>query len=89
MSEPVKSPAVEGVLETPSESSSPTSLNEQPKWTVNRAVAKSPNFFSWFDTNDSPEERKLIMKMDMYIMGFAFVGYWVSLASREIDKRIY
>lgn len=35
------------------------------------------SFWSWFDPNDGPLERKLIMKLDFFILVFAFIGVWV------------
>ena len=31
----------------------------------------------WFDENDTPEERKLIWKLDLLIVPYALLVYWV------------
>lgn len=33
--------------------------------------------FRWFDENDTPEERKLIWKLDLLIIPYAMLVYWV------------
>lgn len=33
-------------------------------------------WYSWFADTDSPAERKLVIKMDLLIMSFAFLAYW-------------
>jgi hypothetical protein len=33
--------------------------------------------FRWFDENDTPEERKLIWKLDLLIVPYALLVYWV------------
>ncbi|KAF5094063.1 hypothetical protein D0Z00_003716 [Geotrichum galactomycetum] len=34
-------------------------------------------WYHWFDPNDTPAERKLILKLDIILAFFAFVMYWV------------
>ena len=34
-------------------------------------------WFHWFAESDSPEERKLILKLDLLIVPYAFLSYWV------------
>lgn len=31
----------------------------------------------WFADQDTPEERKLILKLDLLIVPYAFLAYWV------------
>ena len=31
----------------------------------------------WFDPDDTPEERKLITKLDFLIVPYVFLAYWV------------
>lgn len=46
----------------------PTMPDEQPrKWYQIR----------WFSDQDTPEERKLIMKLDLIIVPYVFLAYWV------------
>lgn len=42
----------------------------------NLSVAKG-SFFRWFDPNDGPLERRLIWKLDIYILTFACAAYIV------------
>ncbi|EXJ86870.1 hypothetical protein A1O3_03824 [Capronia epimyces CBS 606.96] len=37
----------------------------------------SRRWYDWFAPEDSPEERKLILKLDLLIVPFAFIGYWL------------
>ncbi|KAL4801816.1 major facilitator superfamily domain-containing protein [Aspergillus unguis] len=37
----------------------------------------SENRFNWFSPDDTPEERKLITKLDLLIVPYAFTVYWV------------
>lgn len=34
-------------------------------------------WYHWFSPSDSPEERKLILKLDLLIVPYAFILYWV------------
>jgi hypothetical protein len=33
--------------------------------------------FRWFDENDTPEDRRLIWKLDLLIIPYALLVYWV------------
>ena len=44
---------------------------------ANRNVGSKRAFFSWFDPNDGPAERQLILKLDFFILSYAFIGFWV------------
>lgn len=33
--------------------------------------------WQWFHPDDGPAERKLIAKLDWYILSFACIGFWV------------
>lgn len=35
------------------------------------------NWYDWYSPDDTPEERKLILKLDLLIVPYAFVLYWV------------
>ena len=52
----------------------PLPEKEQP----NREFGKK-GFFAWFDPNDGPLERRLILKLDFFILTYAFIGFWVSM----------
>lgn len=49
---------------------------EQP----NRNFGKK-GFFAWFDPNDGPLERRVILKLDFFILTYAFIGFWVRLSN--------
>ena len=34
-------------------------------------------WYHWYAPEDSPEERKLILKLDLLIVPYAFILYWV------------
>jgi hypothetical protein len=38
-------------------------------------------WYHWFHPNDTPEERNLICKLDLLVVSYAFVVYWVSKKS--------
>lgn len=45
---------------------------------ANPSPSKDRSFFAWFDKNDGPVERKLILKLDFLILSFACMGFWAS-----------
>ncbi|KAF4122226.1 MFS transporter, ACS family, pantothenate transporter [Geosmithia morbida] len=46
-------------------------------------------FFSWFNPNDGPLERRLITKLDFFILAYAFIGFWVLYIDRGILSNAY
>lgn len=34
-------------------------------------------WYDWFSPDDTPEERKLVLKLDLLIVPYAFIVYWV------------
>jgi len=34
-------------------------------------------WYQWYHPEDTPEERKLILKLDLLIVPYAFIVYWV------------
>lgn len=34
-------------------------------------------WYQWYSAQDTPEERKLILKLDLLIVPYAFVLYWI------------
>lgn len=34
-------------------------------------------FWHWYAKDDTPEERKLIVKLDLLIVPYAIVAYWI------------
>lgn len=34
-------------------------------------------WYHWYSKDDSPEERKLIMKLDLLIVPYAVIAYWI------------
>lgn len=44
----------------------------------------------WFSDQDSPKERKLITKLDLLIVPYAFLAYWVKyIDQNNLSKSIY
>lgn len=44
---------------------------------ANPNPSKERSTFSWFDKNDGPVERRLILKLDLLTLSFACMGFWV------------
>jgi hypothetical protein len=40
-----------------------------------RAISRK--WYSWYADTDTPAERKLLIKMDLLILSYAFLGFWV------------
>lgn len=34
-------------------------------------------WYQWYSSEDTPDERKLILKLDLLIVPYAFVLYWI------------
>lgn len=34
-------------------------------------------WYNWYDPEDTPEERRLVLKLDLLILPYAFAVYWV------------
>lgn len=46
-------------------------------------------WYHWYSPEDTPEERKLIRKLDLLIVPYAFVLYWVKYIDQSnISKYI-
>ncbi|KAF2832391.1 MFS general substrate transporter [Ophiobolus disseminans] len=56
---------------------------------ANRNLRAKRAFFAWFDPNDGPAERRLIMKLDFFILSYAFVGFWILYIDRGILANAY
>ncbi|KAF4873163.1 putative transporter SEO1 [Colletotrichum siamense] len=54
----------------------------------NRNFSKK-SFFAWFDRNDGPLERRVILKLDFFILTYAFVGFWILYIDRGILTNAY
>lgn len=68
------------VTEALPESGSPSDQDSSPErytYGANRDLSSNKSFFSWFDPNDNPAERRLVQKLDFFILTYAFVGFWV------------
>lgn len=55
-----------------------SSSSLDPALRANPSPSKERSFFAWFDKNDGPVERRLILKLDFLILSFACMGFWVS-----------
>ncbi|KAJ3460943.1 hypothetical protein MRS44_011810 [Fusarium solani] len=65
------------------------SLPESYQYGANRDISSNKSFFSWFDPNDSPAERRLVQKLDFFILTYAFVGFWVLYIDRGVLANAY
>ncbi|KAL2795219.1 major facilitator superfamily domain-containing protein [Aspergillus keveii] len=36
------------------------------------------SWYHWFAATDTPEERKLLLKLDLLIVPYAFIGFWIN-----------
>lgn len=41
------------------------------------AGAPTRRWYHWFSPEDSPQEKKLIFKLDLLLVPYAFIIYWV------------
>lgn len=41
------------------------------------ATTPTKRWYHWYSPDDTPEERKLVLKLDLLIVPYAFVVYWV------------
>jgi hypothetical protein len=42
------------------------------------AFGRNKRRLRWFSETDSPAERKLITKLDVLIVPYAFIGFWIN-----------
>ncbi|KAJ9145060.1 MFS general substrate transporter [Pleurostoma richardsiae] len=80
----VLSPTVVADSGSSSENERILSTGEEP----NRNFGKK-SFLSWFDINDGPLERRLILKLDFFILSYAFIGFWILYIDRGILANAY
>lgn len=43
----------------------------------NDSQAPTRKWYQWYSPDQSPEERKLVLKLDLLIVPYAFILYWV------------
>lgn len=43
----------------------------------NNIQASTRKWYEWYSPDQSPEERKLVLKLDLLIVPYAFILYWV------------
>lgn len=46
-------------------------------------------WYQWFSPNDTPEERRLILKLDVLIMIFVFLAYWAKVLDSSATSAAY
>ncbi|KAJ4294316.1 hypothetical protein N0V90_008006 [Kalmusia sp. IMI 367209] len=56
---------------------------------ANRTISSKRPLLSWFDPSDGPAERRLILKLDFFILSYAFVGFWILYIDRGILANAY
>lgn len=54
--------------------------------TVNKDRQK---WYQWFSPSDTPEERRLILKLDALIMIFCFLAYWAKVLDSSATSAAY
>lgn len=57
-----------------------------------QAFSPSPprqKWYQWFAPDDTPEERRLIMKLDCLIMIFVFLAYWAKVLDSSATSTAY
>jgi hypothetical protein len=56
---------------------------------LRRAKGTVRRWYHWYAPEDSPKERRLILKLDLLILPYAFVVYWVKYIDQtNISKDI-
>jgi hypothetical protein len=46
------------------------------------------SFRRWYAESDTPEERKLLLKLDLLIVPYAFLGFWINyIDASNISKQ--
>ncbi|RSL84502.1 hypothetical protein CEP52_016418 [Fusarium oligoseptatum] len=51
--------------------------------------APRQKWYQWFSPSDTPEERRLIMKLDGLIMVFVFLAYWAKVLDSSATSAAY
>lgn len=51
--------------------------SDQPNMGGNDIQASTRKWYEWYAPDQSPEERKLVLKLDLLIVPYAFILYWV------------
>ncbi|KAJ2982492.1 hypothetical protein NQ176_g1357 [Zarea fungicola] len=46
-------------------------------------------WYQWFAPTDTPEERRLIIKLDVLIMLFVFLAYWAKVLDQSATSAAY
>jgi hypothetical protein len=53
------------------------------------ANAPRQKWYQWFAPSDTPEERRLILKLDALIMIFVFLAYWAKVLDSSATSAAY
>lgn len=93
MSTPIEKPvavaASTGAEKTPHKVKAPV-VNNVPA--AELAYSSSPprqKWYQWFAPDDTPEERRLIIKLDCLIMIFVFLAYWAKVLDPSATSTAY
>lgn len=46
-------------------------------------------FWHWYSAEDSPEERRLIRKLDLLIIPYAVIAYWIKYIDQSNISKIH
>lgn len=64
------------------DSASTSDATPRTTYGANTTPGTTKAFFAWFDQNDGPFERRVIKKLDIFILSYAFIAFWVSQRHR-------
>lgn len=53
------------------------------------AIPSRQKWYQWFSPSDTPEERRLILKLDALIMIFVFLAYWAKVLDSSATSAAY
>ncbi|KAI8657085.1 hypothetical protein LRP88_12392 [Fusarium phalaenopsidis] len=74
---------------TTGESEKTASQTAAPRQELASTDTPRQKWYQWFSPNDTPEERRLIMKLDGLIMVFVFLAYWAKVLDSSATSAAY
>lgn len=83
-------------MDTPNEKQLPDAVLTDVRSETSRSSAETPSepyrrqkWHQWFSPDDTPEERRLITKLDLLIIVFAFLAYWTKVLDASAVTAAY
>ncbi len=55
----------------------------------NDAAPQRQKWYQWFSPSDTPEERRLVLKLDALILVFVFLAYWAKVLDQSAAATAY